>query len=41
MFNNHHVNIEEKSSGSAPKPIGNPLNPDQDKKCSLSYHQVL
>ena len=30
MFHNHYMNIVEKSSGSAPKPIGNPSNPDLD-----------
>ena len=31
MFNNHYINIVEKTSGSAPKSIGNPSNPDHDK----------
>ena len=30
MFNNHYINIVEKSSGVAPKSIGNPLDPEQD-----------
>ena len=30
MFNNHYMNILEKSSGSAQNSIGNPLNPGQD-----------
>ena len=31
MFNNHYVNIVEKTSGSVPKSIGNSLNPDEDR----------
>ena len=30
MFNNHYINIVEKSSGNAPKSIGDPLDPQQD-----------
>ena len=30
MFNNHYINIVEKSSGNAPKSIGDPLDPKQD-----------
>ena len=30
MFNNHYINIVEKSSGTAPKSIGDPLDPKQD-----------
>ena len=31
MFNNHYLNIVEKLSGSAPKSIENPSDPDYDK----------
>ena len=31
MFNYHYINIVEKSSGPAPKSIGNPSHPDHDK----------
>jgi len=31
MFNNHYINIVEKSSGSAPKSIGDSSNPENDK----------
>ena len=31
MFNNHYINIAEKSSGIAPNSIGNPMDPKQDK----------
>ena len=31
IFNNHCINIVEKSSGSVPKSLGNPSNPDHDK----------
>ena len=31
MFNNHYINIAEKSLGSAPKSTGYPSNPDHDK----------
>ena len=31
MFNNHYINIAEKSSGIAPNSIGNPMDPEQDK----------
>ena len=31
MFNNHYINIVEKSSGSAPKSIGDSSNPEKDK----------
>ena len=31
MFNNHHTNVVEKSSGSAPVSIGNSSDPDHDK----------
>ena len=31
MFNNHYINIVEKSSGLAPKSIGNSSDPDQDQ----------
>ena len=31
MFNNHYTNTVEKSSGSPPKSIGSPSNPDNDK----------
>ena len=31
MFNNHFINIVEKSSGIAPNSIGNPMDPKQDK----------
>ena len=31
MFNNHYINIVEKSSGPAPKSIGNKSNPDHHK----------
>ena len=31
MFNNHYINIVEKSSGIAPNSIGNPMDPEQDK----------
>ena len=30
MSNNHYINIVEKSSGNAPKSIGDPLDPKQD-----------
>ena len=30
MFNNHYINIVEKSSGNTPKSIGDPLDPKQD-----------
>ena len=30
MFTNHYINIVEKSSGTAPKSIGDPLDPKQD-----------
>ena len=45
MFNNYNINIMEKSSGSAPKSIGNPSNPVDDKcrvqniiKCYYKSH---
>ena len=31
MFNSHYINIVEKSSGIAPKSIGNPSNSDHNK----------
>ena len=31
MFNNHYINIAEKSSGIPPNSIGNPMDPKQDK----------
>ena len=31
MFNNHYINIIEKTSGLTPKSIGNSSNPDHDK----------
>ena len=31
MFNNHHINIVEKTSGLTPKSTGNSSNPDHDK----------
>ena len=31
MFNNHYINIADKSSGIAPNSIGNPMDPKQDK----------
>ena len=31
IFNNHYINIVEKLSGSVPKSLGNPSNPDHDK----------
>ena len=30
IFNNHYINIVEKSLGSVQKPIGSPSNPGQD-----------
>ena len=32
MFNKHYVNIVEKTSGIAPKNLGNPLDPKLDQK---------
>ena len=31
MFNSYYVNMVEKSSEPAPKPVGNPSNPGHDK----------
>ena len=39
MFNNHYINIVEKSSGSALKSIGNPSNPDHDKCAVQNINQ--
>ena len=36
MFNNHYINIVEKSSGSAPKSIGDSSNPNNDKSTVLN-----
>ena len=36
MFNNHYINILEKSSGSAPKSIGDSSNPNNDKSTVLN-----
>ena len=36
MFNNHYINIVEKSSGSAPKTIGDSSNPNNDKSTVLN-----
>ena len=45
MFNNHYINIVEKSSGSALKSIGNPSNPDHDKcavqKISINATKII
>ena len=38
MFNNHYINIVEKASGSAPKSIGNPADPDHDE-CTVQNIQ--
>ena len=32
MFNKHYINIVEKTSGIAPKNLGNPLDPKLDEK---------
>ena len=32
MFNKHYINIAEKTSGIAPKNLGNPLDPKLDGK---------
>ena len=32
MFNKHYINIVEKTSGTAPKNLGNPLDPKLDQK---------
>ena len=47
IFNNHYINIVEKSSGSAPKSIGNPSVPDHDKctvqniQCYKNYPSII
>ena len=38
MFNKHYINIVEKTSGLAPKCIGNPENPTLDKE---TVHQII
>ena len=35
LFNNHYINIVEKTSGLAPNCIGNPENPNLDKSTIL------
>ena len=47
IFNNHYINIVEKSSGFAPKSIGNPSVPDHDKctvqniQCYKNYPSII
>ena len=41
MFNHHYINIVEKSSGPAPKSLGNPSHPDHDKRIVQKHQSML
>ena len=39
MFNKHYINIVEKTSGIAPKNLGNPLNPKINEETIIGNYR--